>query len=200
MAFMRDAVLSNLDQGEAAGDWSTAENQNYGMPPHAKDLPEPRPNSRGAKLKDLWFFAHAQEFEGVSPAQHEEFLLQYQMPIMTRFGLVNYGCCETLDNKIEILRGIPNLRRILMGPLANLKKGCEQIGSDYVVSWRPSPAMVSSGFDEQHVRKTIRQGLEDSRSCHIEIMLKEMMTVQGDLSRLFKWTEIARQEADAVNG
>ena len=85
-----------------------------------------------------------------------------------------------------------------MGPLADLKKGCAQIGTDYIVSWRPNPAMVSSGFDEQQIRKTIRQGLKDSAGCHVEIMLKEMMTVQGDLSRLFKWTEIARQEAEAV--
>lgn len=198
MAFMRDAVLSNLDQGEAAGDWSTADSQNYGMPPHAEGLPEPRPNSHGAKLKDLWFFTHAQEFEGVSPGQHEEFLLRYQMPIMARFGLVNYGCCESLDNKIALLRSIPNLRRILMGPLANLSNGCAQIGADYIVSWRPSPAMLSTGFDAQEIRKTIRQGLRDSSGCHVEIMLKEMMTVEGDLSRLFRWAEIARQEAEAV--
>ena len=198
MRFMRDAVLANLDQGEAAGDWSTADNQNYGMPPHTQDLPEPKANSHGAKLKDLWFFAHAQEFEGVSPRQHQEFLLQYQMPIMERFGLVNYGCCETLDHKIDMLRTIPNLRRILMGPLADLKRGCEQIGEDYIVSWRPSPEVVSHGFDEQRVRKIIRQGMQDSRDCHTEIMLKEVMTVEGDLSRLFKWTEIARQEADTI--
>lgn len=95
MQFMRDAVLENLDQGEAAGDWATTDNQNYGMPPNSHDLPEPKALSYGAKLKDLWFFSHAQEFECVSAAQHEEFLLRYQMPIMEKFGLVNYGCCET---------------------------------------------------------------------------------------------------------
>jgi hypothetical protein len=145
MRFMRDAVLAHLDQSEATGDWSTADNQNYGMPPDAHDLPEPKANSYEAKLKDLWFFTHAQEFEGVSPSQHQEFLLQYQMPIMEKFGLVNYGCCETLDDKIDILRTIPNLRRILMGPLADLKQGCEQIGGDYIVSWRPSPTIISAG-------------------------------------------------------
>lgn len=202
MAFMRDAVLANLEQGEAAGDWSTAgpwgsvENQNYNMPQHTNELPEPKANSHGAKLKDLWFFTHAQEFEGVSPAQHEEFLLQYQMSIMEKFGLVNYGCCETLDNKIDILRKISNLRRILMGPLANLKNGCDQIGRDYVVSWRPTPAVVSSGFDSDAIRESIKQGFEDSGNCNIEIMLKEVMTVQNDLSRLAKWAEIARQEAE----
>jgi hypothetical protein len=53
MRFMRDAVLVNLDQGEAAGDRSTADNQNYDIPPHAHDLPESKANSYGASLKDL---------------------------------------------------------------------------------------------------------------------------------------------------
>jgi hypothetical protein len=44
----------------------------------------------------------------------------------------------------------------------------------------------------------IRQALVDSKGCHIEVMLKELMTVEGDLSRLFKWTEIARQESEKL--
>lgn len=196
MGFMRDSVLKNLEEGEAAGDWSTAESQNYSLPPHTPELPEPEAESYGARLKDLWFFSHAQEFETVSPAMHKEFLLDYQMPIMEKFGLVNYGCCETLDGKIDILRNIKNLRRICIGPMADVKKSADQIGKDYILSWRPNPAsMVSCGFDPDNVRKLIRQALVDSKGCHIEVMLKELMTVEGDLSRLFKWTEIARQES-----
>ncbi len=198
MAFTRDSVLANLEKGEAAGDWSTVDGCNYGLPLEVADLPAPQANSHGAALKDLWFFTHAQEFEVVSPAQHDEFLLQYQMPIMARFGLVNYGCCETLDNKIDMLRQIPNLRRILLGPRVDLAKGCKRIGRDYVVSWRPNPAMVSAGFDAAAIRKTLRQGFADAGDCNIEIMLKEMMTIENDLSRLVKWTEIAKQESEAA--
>ncbi len=200
MAFTRDAVLANLEQGEAAGDWSVADGCNYGLPMEVDDLPDPAAGAHGVPLKDIWFFTHAQEFEAVSPAQHDEFLLQYQMPIMAKFGLVNYGCCETLDNKIDILRQIPNLRRILMGPLAELAKGCRQIGRDYIVSWRPSPAVVAGGFDADAIRAGIRQGFADAAEsdCNIEIMLKEMMTIDNDISRLFKWTEIAMAEADAA--
>lgn len=198
MAFMRDAVLANLDQGQAAGDWSLADGCNYGLPPDVDDLPAPEPNSHGAALSDLWFFTHAQEFEAVSPAQHEEFLLQYQMPIMARFGLVNYGCCETLDDKIALLGTIPNLRRVLMGPRSDLARGCEQIGRRYVVSWRPNPAMVAGGFDADAVRAAIRRGFADAAACNIEIMLKELMTVDNDLSRLFRWTEIAMAESHAA--
>lgn len=197
MGFMRDAVIANLKQGEKAGDWSLADQQNYSSPAFIDCLPEAAPNSYGAKLKDLWFFTHAQEFEGVGPDQHEEFLLNYQLPIMELFGQVNYGCCETLHHKIDLLRKIPNLRRILAGPRADLKRSAEQIGRDYCISWRPNPAsMVSQGFDPDNVRKQIRQALRDSKGCNVEIVLKELLTVEGDLSRLFKWAQIARQEAE----
>lgn len=196
MAFMRDAVMANLGAGEAAGDWSTADGNNYWVPRYVEDLPDPQPAAYEAPLSDLWFFSHAQEFEGVSPAQFEEFLLAYQLPIMERFGLVNYGCCETLNDKIDSLRKIPNLRRILMGPLADLQDGCRQIGGDYVVSWRPSPAMVSVGFDPEHVRGIIRSGFEQSRGTNVEVMLKEMLTIENDPGRLFQWARIAKEEAE----
>jgi len=197
MAFMRDAVIANLRQGEAAGDWSTAESQNYGVPAYCHELPDPGPNTHGAKLSDLCFFTHAQEFETVSPEQHEQFLLDYQMPIMELFGLVNYGCCESLHNKIEMLRAIPNLRKILVGPNADFRKCIDEIGGDYIASWRPSPAtMVTGGFDPDSVRRQIREALAYAKDTNIEVMLKEMMTLDGDISRLFKWAEIGMEESE----
>ena len=197
MAFMRDSVLNNLEKGEAAGDWTTADGCSYVIN-HTADLPEPKTNSYGAKLKDLWFFTHAQEFESVGSRQHEEFLLNYQMPIMKKFGLVSYGCCETLDNKIDLLRKIPNLRRICIGPRADVKKSAEQIGRDYIMSWRPNPSMVTHGYDRENCRKIVRKGLEDSRDCNIELMLKEMLTVQNDPYRLADFAEMAVEEAENI--
>jgi hypothetical protein len=198
MGFMRDAVVTNLKQGEAAGDWSTAEHNNYSLPPHVDDLPDPEPNSHGARLSDLWFFTHAQEFEAVGPKQHEEFLLAYQMPIMALFGLVNYGCCETLDGKVDMLRKIPNLRRICIGPRADVRRSAEQIGGDYVLSWRPNPAMVGAGYDLEECRRIVRQGFRDGRGSPIELMLKEMMTIENDPQRLIDFARMARAEAEGV--
>lgn len=196
MTFMRDTVIANLKQGEAAGDWSHAEHHNYFMPSFVDDLPDPTPNSYGAKLKDLWFFTHAQEFEGVNAKLHQEFLLNYQMPIMELFGLVAYGCCETLDKKIDILRKIPNLRRICIGPTANVELSADQIGRNYILSWRPNPSMVGQGYDIEKCRKIVRQGFQASKACNIELMLKEMMTIENDPQRLIDFAQMARQESE----
>src|SRR3990172_2450522 len=116
---------------------------------------------------------------------HEEFLLRYQLPILRQFGLVAYGCCEDLTHKIGMLRQIPNLRRIAVSPFANVAACAEQIGPDYVVSYRPSPSeMVGYGFDPQKVREVVRRDLAACRGCHVDITLKDVETVQNDPNRV----------------
>ena len=199
MAFTRDAVLANLKQGEAAGDWSTADHQNYDVPPHCGELPDPGPNTHGARLKDLCFFTHAQEFEAVSPQQFEEFLFSYQVPIMELFGKVNYGCCETLDTKLELMHKIPNLGKILSGPRSDPALYPEEFGDDCVISWRPIASSIAlPSFDENAQREQLRDGLEKLRGCQVEVHMHEPMTVQNDISRISRWAEIARQEAERV--
>ena len=88
-------------------------------------------------------------------------MLQYQLPILRNFGLVSYGCCEDLTRKIDMLRQIPNLRIIAVPPRADLRRNVEQIGTDYVISWRPNPTdVICYGFDEARIRGIIRPGLE----------------------------------------
>jgi len=157
----------------------------------------PRPNARGRKRRDLWCFAAVQEFALISPAMYDEFLLQYQMPSLRQFGLVAYGCCEDLKYKIDMLRQIPNLRLIAVTPRANVRRCAEQIGTDYVISWRPNPAdMACCGFDEPKIRRIIREGMEACKRLHVCIHLKDIETVEGDTSRLARWVGIVRSISD----
>ena len=199
MAFMRDSVLDNIKAGENAGDFSTAETQNYMVPAFCDDLPDPAAHTHGARLKELCFFTHSQEFEAVSPAQHEEFLLVYQIPITELFGKVNYGCCETLDTKLDILKKIPNLNKICVGPLADISVYPDKIDENCIISWRPNAApMVCRGFDPDNVRMRLRDGFEKARGRSMEVHLHEPMTVEGDLSRISRWAEIAIDEAQRI--
>ena len=196
MAFTRVAVLANLRQGEAAGDWSTPDSWYYLTPSYCDELPDPAPNSYGARLKELAYFSHAQEFEGVSPEQFEEFLFNYQLPIMELFGKITYGCCDTLDNKVDLIRKIPNLAKVVSGPLSDPARYPEQFGDDCVISWRPIASIVSSErFDEDQQRRQIREGFEKLKGCNVEVHMHEPMTVQGDVTRIARWAEIAREEA-----
>jgi hypothetical protein len=118
------------------------------------------------------------------------------MPIMRPYGLVAYGCCEDLTPKIAMLRKIPNLRRIAVTPVADVGKCAEQIGRDYVLSWRPNPADVCCGFDEARIRRVIADGLAKSRGCCVDITLKDIDTVQDEPERIPRWVSIARSEIE----
>lgn len=198
VGFMSDGVLRTHDQAEAAGDWGLGAHQNQAMA-YATELEDPAPNVNGVKREALWTFVAAQEFAVVSPAMHEEFLLRYQLPIMSRFGLASYGCCEDLTHKIDMLRQVPNLRRIAVAPVADVARCAEQIGRDYVISYRPSPTdMVGYGFDEDRIRRILTEDLTACRGCHVDITLKDVETVQGDPHRVRRWVEITRGVIDEV--
>jgi hypothetical protein len=196
LAFMRDGVLRTHEQAEAAGDWSLANHQNQAQP-YSQELADPKPNTHGVKRSQLWCFFAAQEYALVGPQQHWDFLLQYQVEIMKHFGLASYGCCEDLTRKMPQLRRIPNLRRIAVVPRADVATSAEEIGEDYVFSWRPNPAdMICCGFDPAHIRKVIRSGMEASRGCHVDLTLKDVQTVGGKPELLRDWVNIVRQITD----
>ncbi len=198
MARLRDGVLKIHNEAEAAGDWSLSCGDNQALC-YSHELPDPQPNTYNLRRKQLWGFMAAQEFALVSPEMHEEFLLRYQLPILEHFGLVAYGCCEDLTRKIDMLRQIPNLRRIAVTPRADVASCAEQIASDYVISWRPNPAeMVCCGFDEDRIGRITREALQACRGLNVDITLKDIDTVQNDPSRLARWAAITREVIDEM--
>ncbi|MDP7396710.1 MAG: hypothetical protein QGF67_12145 [Lentisphaeria bacterium] len=193
LALMRDGVLANNQAAEEAGDYSLTTQYNQAMT-YALELERPAPNSNPRRRQALWGFCAAQEYTLVSPRFHEEFLLQYQRPIIENFGLVHYGCCEDLTRKIDILRSVRNLRSIAVAPAADLAACAGQIGTDYVLSWRPSPAeMVCCDWDEDFVRAAIRQGLNVCAGNVAHVLLKDIETVQDDPTRLARWVRIVKE-------
>jgi hypothetical protein len=197
-AFMRDGILQTHKEAEQAGDWTLCDHQNQAMP-YAEELDDPAPNSGGVMRDQLWYYAASQELAQVGPKLFDEFMLHYQLPIMAEFGLVAYGCCEDLTHKIDVLRQIPNLRRIAVSPFADAARCAEQIGTDYVLSYRPSPAdMVSYGYDPDRIRSILRRDLIACKECHTDVTLKDVQTVQYDPTRVGKWVQLTRQVIDEI--
>jgi len=196
LAFLRDGFLARHATMAAVGDWTRALHCNQVMP-YAHELPPPAANGGPVPMSQLWHHFFAQEFTGISPAMHEEFILQYQRPIIEQFGLVTYGCCEDLSHKIDILRSLPNLRIITVSPMldtAGLARCAEQIGTDYAISWRPSPAeYICNSWNPERLERTLRAGFEVTRGTRRHIHINSVHTVQGDPSRIRKFCNIARR-------
>lgn len=148
-----------------------------------------------ATLAERWGFAESQETVGVSPSMFAEFILPYQVPLMERFGLNCYGCCEGLEHRIDsIAASIPRLRRVSVAPLANQQVLAEKLNRKYVFSRKPNPAPVCVDFDEPAIRADLRRTLRVAGDHPLELILKDTHTVQNEPWRLARWVEIAREE------
>ncbi len=203
MAFLRDGTLARLDFLEQNGLLAPNNGGEYvgsGGFGWSNELPSSFGRGAGGEVRttprDMWGFAESQETVGISPKMFAEFILPYQVPILERFGLNCYGCCEPLDSRWNYVRAIPRLRRVSVSPWSNIPKMAEYLGSDYVFSLKPSPtSLATPGFDESVIRAELREKLKHMRDCRVEIIMKDNHTIANDPRRVIRWVEIARQEA-----
>lgn len=197
MERLMEALHCHLDQLEAEGLLSRNGNRRTGVGGYGYTNELPNQESRGQiRAEDIWGFTSAQIFSEVSPAMHEEFAVSYERPYLERFGLCMYGCCEPLHNKIEILRSISNLRKISMSPWADWEVAAEKIQDDYVFVMRPNPELLARDvWDPDRLRQRIRDGLQKTEGCIVEIMQTDISTIQYEPERLQEWTRIAQEEA-----
>jgi hypothetical protein len=200
-SFLAEGMNRLLDQAEAYDKLDLVNRDEYvgsGGVAYTDELPAPDFAGR-VRLKDLWGFAESQELVGVSPTMHEEFVLRHQRPMLDRFGLNCYGCCEPVTDRLEYVLKIPRLRRISISPWADRRKAAEALEDKYIYSWKPNPAMLVGEFEETHIRSYIRETVEIAKDCVLEIVLKDVHTVEHDPSRLSAWLRIAQEEIGGLD-
>ena len=201
MAFLRDGHMARLDFLQSNGLLSLNNDGTYvgsGGFGWSRELPQ-QDFGGHVRTSDMWGFGESQETVGVSPAMFEEFVFPYQLPLLERFGLNCYGCCEPLNARWHIVSKVPNLRRVSVSAWADLDRMAEQLGDRYVFSWKPRPAdLASAHFDETAVREYISAALKSTRDCRFEIIMKDNHTIGGDPRRVSRWVEIVREEIDRL--
>jgi hypothetical protein len=160
----------------------------------------PPPDFDGnVRLKDMWGFTESQESVGVSPRMYEEFIFPYEKPIMERFGLTCYGCCEPLHSRWNVVKNHHRLRRVSCSAWANLEKMAANLGSDYILSLKPNPAVLAvPSPDWGAIRSYLRQTVETCKGCRLEIIMKDNHTLANHPEHAVEWVRIAREEAGAA--
>jgi len=148
------------------------------------------------RLMDIWGFGESQETVQCSPAMFAEFVLPYQAPLLERFGLNCYGCCEGVHLRMDdILRRVPRLRRVSVAPWADQRIMAEKLAGKCVFSRKPNPALICVDFDEDAIRKDLRETLSIAGALALEIIMKDTHTVQNQPQRVTRWVQMALEEA-----
>jgi len=202
MAYLRDSKLHMLDFLEKNKLLALNTGGTYvgsGGFGWTSQLPQPDFNPPHVRTADMWGFTESQETVGISPEMFEEFIFPYQLPIMERFGLNCYGCCEPLDIRWHVVKKFPRLRRVSTSPWANREKMAEYLGNRYVMSLKPSPTPLSMPtIDEAGLRAEIRRDLHITRDCQVEIIMKDNHTLGNNPMNAVRWCRIAKEEAGAI--
>ena len=87
-----------------------------------------------------------------------EFVYPYQRPLMERFGLNCYGCCEPLDLRWHVVKDTPGLRRVSVSPWANVEAMAQNLQDRFVFSYKPQPADLATGImHEDRIRAGLRR-------------------------------------------
>jgi len=192
-----DVYIDRLDQWEKLN-ILTPNNDNTrvgsGAYGYTDELPGEKFDPEHITAANLWGCATAQIFSSVSPQMHWEFALRHEMRYLERWGLTYYGCCEPLDIKMDILRKIPNLRKISMSPWVDPERSASLVAGDYVYSFKPNPAILAEDrWRPDQARQDLVKFLDPARSCHVEIIMKDISTVRRQPQRLWEWEKIVMQ-------
>jgi len=148
------------------------------------------------RCRDLWGFTESQETVNGSPAMYEEFVFPFEKPIMERFGLTCYGCCEPLHGRWKTVSRHHGLRRVSCSPWADLEKMADHLEDKFVLSLKPNPAALAvPEIDEQAIRSQLRKALDTTRGCVVELIMKDNHTIGNRPENVVKWCRIAQEEA-----
>lgn len=161
-----------------------------GVPPAGSDPEHP-------VSKDAWAFGLAQLFTAAAPAVTEEFEAAYMKRIFPQFGAIYYGCCERLDDRLDVIAGLPNVKKISCSPWSDKERFAERMPTGRVMSCKPTPALLATDtMDEEAVRRDLRESIAAAKrhGRQLEFILKDISTVRHDPQRLWRWAEIAMEE------
>jgi len=201
MAILRDGHLAKLDFLQTSNLLSLNNDNTYvgsGGFGFTRQLPQ---NDFAGQVRtiDMWGFCESQETVQVSPTMFEEFVFPYQLPLVQRFGLNCYGCCEPVHNRWHVVKRFPRLRRVSVSPWADPAKMAEYLQADYIYSLKPSPAdLAAPQIDEPAIRAKLRRAIEITRGCRLEIIMKDNHTIGNNPQNVARWCQIAREEAQRL--
>ena len=185
-----DCLLDTIDQVNAIKGFDAA----YGECHCSVTLSDDLPNDASEATSDqAWAFGLAQLFSSVSPEVTEEFEMPYMQEIFPKFGAIYYGCCDRLDDRLDIVDRMPNIRKISCSPWSDREHFAEVLPKKYIMSNKPNPALLATGtFDEEAIRSDLRRTMEAARRYNVplEMILKDISTVSHNPACLWRWQEI----------
>ena len=205
MRFLSDEAMNRLDfleQNSLLSLNNGGEFMGTGGYGWCSELPgEPFDNAK-VSPHNMWGYSESQETVSMSPEAFNEFVLPYQLPLLSRFGLNAYGCCEPLDTRIDLLKKkVPRLRKVTVSPWSDVKMMANKLGKDFVYCWKMNPSCIAlEKIDEDDIRTCARKAFSVTKEygCPTEVLMRDVRTLAGNKRNAIRWVEIIREESERI--
>ncbi len=192
-----NAHIALIDQINELGVYDTVSNMYHCSYTFTDKAPSADFDPDHTTTYDGWTWSQAQLFTSVSPEINEEFEVPYMSKLFSRYGSVYYGCCERLDDRLDIISRMPNIRKVSCSPWSDRENFAATLPKKYIMSNKPDPSyLATSIFDEEIIRKDIRRTIAAAKAngLGLELLLKDLSTVKNNPQRIWRWSEIALEE------
>jgi len=167
------------------------------LPPHHPPA-EPGANvDTPARLSDIFGSCNSQETVGLSSEMYHEFCFPYYRDVAEPLGLLYYGCCEPVHPFWEDVSRYPHLKKVSISRWCDEKFVGERLrGTDVVFSRKPDPNFlgVDPVLREDAWRAHIAETLQAARGVQLEIIVRDVYSVHGNMNNPRRAIEIAREE------
>ena len=162
----------------------------------ASDFDAARP-----RLADEWAYVSAQTAACLGPEMYARFVHPYNVRLASFFakGTVYYHGCECLDQKLDILATLPNLRRFHVSPWSSVAKAAAKFAGKAVLEVHAHPGRVFFGQTPQEMREEIGRLTSEARSgpASLDLNLSDIHSINAQPHLLTQWAQIAQELAGA---
>ena len=121
----------------------------------------------------------------------DEFSFEHEKIWARQFKLYSYGCCERLDNKLDLLvEAFPNLRKLSSSPYSDLDRTAQQLGNRCVISFKPNSNYLAGKtpeFDLLRNEFIHACRLAEKHNLNLVINMKTIVSLNDESQRLWKW-------------
>lgn len=148
------------------------------------------------RAKDMWGFSCSQSMTCVSKEMHDQFAIRYERPYLEHFGLNAIACCEAIDEKMDIISTIPNLRLISVSEWNDRDRASELLGKDYVFAYKPTGVyFAEDSWDKDSAYRDMKDLFEKTRRNVVEVHHNACSTCRNEPQRIIDWVNMTMELA-----
>ena len=83
--------------------------------------------------------------------------------------MIYYGCCDRLDDRLDLVKKIPHVRKVSCSPWSVREAFAEKLGGELVMSNKPAPSYIAvQNVDEDVIQKDLVRTVDAARAVRRE--------------------------------